>query len=66
MCGGIGDRMRSFSEFVALAALSKRVLLIKWARPFPFEHFVVPSQVNWSTTGIGKYILLAFHDIFYN
>lgn len=47
-CGGLADRLRSLPLFVAAAASSKRVFLIRWERPTKLEEFLVPSEINWS------------------
>lgn len=48
-CGGTSDRIKSLPVFLALAAKSKRLLFLKWNRPFPLEQFLIPRQYwNWS------------------
>jgi len=47
-CGGLGDRLRSIPFFIAAAARSKRILLIRWERPTKLEEFLVPNEINWS------------------
>jgi len=48
-CGGTSDRLKSIPLFLALAAQSKRLLFIRWNRPFPIEEFLLPTTTfNWS------------------
>lgn len=47
-CGGLSDRLRSLPLFIAAAASSKRVFLIRWERPTKLEEFLVPKEINWS------------------
>ena len=48
--GGTVDRLTPVPFFVLLAALSKRVLLIKWSVPSELENFLVPPRggMDWS------------------
>jgi len=48
VCGGAGDRLRSIPFFIAAAARSKRIFLIRWQRPTKLEEFLVPNEINWS------------------
>ncbi len=48
MIGGVSDRLKSIPFFVAAAARSKRVFLIRWSRPAKLEEFLEPNEVNWS------------------
>ncbi|GMH70896.1 hypothetical protein TrRE_jg1907 [Triparma retinervis] len=47
--GGTVDRLTPVPFFVLLAALSKRVLLIRWSMPSELENFLVPPRggMDW-------------------
>uniref|UniRef100_A0A6V0CWX3 Fucosyltransferase n=1 Tax=Pseudo-nitzschia australis TaxID=44445 RepID=A0A6V0CWX3_9STRA len=47
-CGGVADRLKSLPFFVAMAAYTKRVFLVRWERPTNLEEFLVPNEINWS------------------
>jgi hypothetical protein len=47
-CGGVADRLKSIPFFIAAAARSKRIFLIRWGRPTKLEEFLLPKEVNWS------------------
>ncbi|KAL3904059.1 MAG: hypothetical protein SGARI_005100, partial [Bacillariaceae sp.] len=47
-CGGVADRLKSLPFFIAAAARSKRVFMIRWDRPKKLEEFLLPNEVNWS------------------
>lgn len=48
-CGGTSDRLKSVPLFLALAYKSKRLLFLRWNRPFPLEEFLVPRSFwNWT------------------
>mmetsp|Transcript_31637 Transcript_31637/g.74456 ORF Transcript_31637/g.74456 Transcript_31637/m.74456 type:complete len:492 (+) Transcript_31637:259-1734(+) len=47
-CGGLADRLKSLPFFLAAAARTKRIFLIRWDRPCKLEHFLLPNEINWS------------------
>jgi len=47
-CGGVADRLKSLPFFVAMAAYTKRVFLVRWERPTNLEEFLIPNEINWS------------------
>ncbi len=47
-CGGLADRLKSLPFFIAAAAKSKRIFLIRWDRPAKLEEFLAPNEINWS------------------
>jgi hypothetical protein len=47
-CGGLGDRLRGLPFFIAAAARTLRIFMIRWDRPTRLEEFLVPNEVNWS------------------
>jgi hypothetical protein len=47
-CGGVADRLKSIPFFIAAAAVSKRIFLIRWERPSKLEEFLIPNEINWS------------------
>lgn len=47
-CGGVADRLRSLPFFIAAAAKTKRIFLIRWTRPTKMEEFLLPNEINWS------------------
>jgi hypothetical protein len=47
-CGGLSDRIKPIPLFLAAAAKTRRILLIRWTRPAPLEEFLVPNEVNWT------------------
>jgi hypothetical protein len=47
-CGGLADRLKSLPFFIALAAKSNRIFLIRWDRPAKLEEFLIPNEINWS------------------
>lgn len=40
--------MKSLPFYIAAAASSQRIFLIRWERPTKLEHFLVPNELNWS------------------
>jgi len=48
--GGFTDRIRPFPIMLRMAALTHRVLLIQWEKPFALEEFLVPTPggCNWT------------------
>jgi hypothetical protein len=47
-CGGLYDRIKYLPSDILLAAMSQRVLLIKWRYPYPLEEFLTPNLLNWT------------------
>jgi hypothetical protein len=47
-CGGTADRLKGLPLYLAVAAKTKRLLFLRWTRPFPLEAFMVPYQLNWT------------------
>ena len=47
-CGGLSDRIKSVPFFIALAAKSKRIFMIRWQRPTKLEEFLLPNEIDWS------------------
>eukprot|EP00980_Cylindrotheca_fusiformis_P022725 scaffold9646_cov133-Cylindrotheca_fusiformis.AAC.8 len=47
-CGGTSDRLKSVPLFLALAARSKRILFLRWNRPFALEEFLIPQHQYWN------------------
>lgn len=47
-CGGLSDRIKPMPVFVALAAHTRRILMIRWTKPAPLEEFLVPNEINWT------------------
>ena len=48
-CGGTSDRLKSIPLFLAIAAKTKRLLFLRWNRPFPLETFLIPGPfLNWT------------------
>lgn len=47
-CGGLSDRIKPMPAFVALAAHTRRILMIRWTKPAPLEEFLVPNEINWT------------------
>ncbi|KAG7340961.1 hypothetical protein IV203_030572 [Nitzschia inconspicua] len=48
-CGGFADRIKPLPVFLAAAAKSHRILLIRWQRPAPLQEFLVPTELNWTS-----------------
>lgn len=47
-CSGTSNRLRGIVSALALAVLTKRVLLVEWPRnPFPITHVLSPSAIDW-------------------
>ena len=44
----MADRLKSLPFYIAAAASSQRIFLIRWERPTKLEHFLVPNELNWS------------------
>lgn len=47
-CGGLADRLLPLPIYVLYAYKMKRLLLVRWTRPFPLEEFLVPFGINWT------------------
>lgn len=48
-CGGTADRLKSLPLSLAVAAKTRRLLFLRWTRPFRLEEFMVPGeQFNWT------------------
>lgn len=47
-CGGTADRLKGLPLYLALAAKTKRLLFLRWSRPFALEAFMIPYQLNWT------------------
>lgn len=47
-CGGVADRLKSIPFFIAAAARTNRIFMIRWGRPTKLEEFLLPNEVNWS------------------
>jgi hypothetical protein len=47
-CGGVADRLKPLPLVLAVAQKTKRLLFVRWDRPFPLEEFLVPVHLNWS------------------
>jgi hypothetical protein len=47
-CGGVADRLKPLPLVLAVAHKTKRVLFLRWSRPFQLEEFLVPVHLNWS------------------
>lgn len=47
-CGGFADRIKPLPVFLAAAAKSHRLLLIRWQRPAPLQEFLIPNELNWT------------------
>jgi len=47
-CGGLADRLKSIPFFLAAAAKTNRIFLIRWQRPTKLEEFLRPFEINWS------------------
>jgi hypothetical protein len=49
-CGGFADRIKPLPVFLAAAAKSHRILLIRWQRPAPLQEFLIPTdELNWTS-----------------
>lgn len=49
LCGGFADRMKALPLLVAVAAKTKRILLIHWKYPFSLEEFLSPGPLlDWT------------------
>jgi hypothetical protein len=48
-CGGFADRIKPLPVFVAAAAKSHRILLIRWQRPAALQEFLIPNELNWTS-----------------
>lgn len=46
-CNGFGDRLRLLGFMLRAAAALRRVLLIDWQSPQPFELFFEPATFDW-------------------
>lgn len=47
-CGGLADRLLPLPIYILYAYKMKRLLLIRWTRPYPLEEFLVPFGINWT------------------
>jgi len=47
-CGGLADRLLPLPIYVLYAYKMKRLLLVRWTRPFPLEEFLIPFGINWT------------------
>lgn len=47
-CGGLNDRLGQLPWDIYLAARTKRILLIYWARPTPLEDYLHPNIMNFT------------------
>lgn len=48
-CGGTADRLKSLPLYLAIAAKNKRLLFLRWTRPFRLEEFMTPGEAfNWT------------------
>eukprot|EP00934_Nitzschia_sp_Nitz4_P000149 Nitzschia sp. Nitz4//scaffold25_size161228//71935//80159//NITZ4_002431-RA/size161228-augustus-gene-0.113-mRNA-1//1//CDS//3329544589//149//frame0 len=47
-CGGTADRLKALPFYLAVAAKTRRLLLIRWARPLALETFLTPRSINWT------------------
>lgn len=47
-CGGVADRLKSLPYYIAAAAKTKRIFMIRWQRPAKLEEFLLPNEINWS------------------
>ena len=47
-CGGVADRLKSLPFYIAAAASSNRIFMIRWERPTKLEEFLRPNELNWS------------------
>ena len=47
-CGGLSDRIKPLLVFIAIAAHTNRILMIRWERPYPIEEFLLPNELNWT------------------
>jgi hypothetical protein len=47
-CGGLYDRIKYLATDILIAAMSQRVLLIKWKYPYDLEEFLTPNLLNWT------------------
>jgi len=48
LCGGLNDRLGQLPWDLYLANQTQRIYLIRWERPKPLEHFLIPNKVDWS------------------
>ena len=46
-CGGLADRLRALPFLVQVAAMSGRLLLIHWERPYDLQAFLEPATIDW-------------------
>lgn len=47
-CSGTSNRFRGIVSALALAVLTRRVLLVEWPRnPFPITHVLSPAVIDW-------------------
>lgn len=45
-CGGASDRLQDMPYNLILANRTSRVLLVRWEKPAPLEHYLVPPPVH--------------------
>ena len=53
-CGGLSDRLQSIPLMIYKAYQTKRILFIKWERPFPLETFLVPPSTIQSPSSMAS------------
>jgi len=51
-CKGAGDRLRAAMFLLRVAALYKKILLIKWDRPTDLADYLAPNDIDWRTDGM--------------
>ena len=61
-CGGTADRLKGLPVYLAIAAQTKRLLFLRWTRPFPLESFLLPYQLNWTIPDALDQLLLLNHE----
>lgn len=47
-CGGLVDRLRALPFLVQVAAMTGRLLLFHWERPYDLSEFLEPVTIDWS------------------
>jgi hypothetical protein len=57
-CGGLVDRLRALPFLVQVAAMTGRLLLFHWERPYELSEFLDPVTINWK---IPPYIKVPRH-----
>ena len=46
-CGGLTDRLRALPFLIQVAAMTGRLLLIHWERPYDLSEFLEPAVIDW-------------------